>query len=339
MITNAEFDPPNKGCHTWWVISQPALEEFVAQERQIWCMASPVTPETAEGVSGGNSAMSPTEASSSYDPFSTEENSARPSKVDRTSGSAISELNAPQCSCSPSTVTPETLDSEPTLSPTSFESDDDSDTASPTSFSSVSTMPCPEGLPPDLMPSNALGWIYAPRAAPEVADARMSAAEPSPTVFSPADLSPVASVPTVFSPADLSPVASVENPGDETSDSAGKHKRALEDGRMAKTPCSKTDIRCPCEETSGSEIQDAYIKGEDQRVGFWVLLNQAPDLIWPENHEGPFDKAWRLSSSTSWIYGRIGKRAKGMPFAVVKTTWVPEAMSSQAFMYRRYYKG
>ena len=134
-------------------------------------------------------------------------------------------------------------------------------------------------------------------------------------------------------------MASVENPGDETSDSAGKHKRALEDGRMAKTPCSKTGIRCPCEETSGSEIQDAHIKGEDQSVGFWVLLNQASDLIWPENHEGPFDKAWRLSSSSSWIYGRIGERPKGMPFAVVKTTSVPEEMSSGVFLYRRYYKG
>ena len=129
-------------------------------------------------------------------------------------------------------------------------------------------------------------------------------------------------------------MASVENPGDETSDSAGKHKRALEDGRMAKTPCSKTGIRCPCEETSGSEIQDAHIKGEDQSVGFWDLLNQASDLIWPENHEGPFDKAWRLSSSSSWIYGRIGGRSKGLPFAVVKTMWVPDAKSSGGFMYR-----
>ena len=116
-MTNADMVPPNKGFLHWWVISPPPPEttplvELVAQELQRSCIASPVTPETTERVSGGKSTMSPTGESTSYEPFSVPEDSAIPSKVDRTSGSAIFEPNVPQCSCTPSPVTPEAVDSE-----------------------------------------------------------------------------------------------------------------------------------------------------------------------------------------------------------------------------------
>ena len=141
--------------------------------------------------------MSPTVATSTYDPFSGLEDTANPSNVEWTSGSAILEPNVPQCSRTPSPVTPEPVRSVPTLSPTRLESDDEPvispsyapDTVSPTSlgslpYSDVTSLDYPDALPPDLMHSDAQGWIYAPRAAPEVADARMSGAEESPTVFS-----------------------------------------------------------------------------------------------------------------------------------------------------------
>ena len=299
MTTIPDMEPPNKRCHLWWGISNPsphctALEvpEMMGQELQRSPTASPETQETAEGASGGHSTMSPTVATSTYDPFSVPEDTANPSNVEWTSGSAILEPNVPQCARIPSRVTPEPVLSVPTLSPTHLESDDEPvrspsyapDTVSPTSlgslpYSDVTSLDYPDALPPDLMHSDAHGWIYAPRAAPEVADARMSGAEESPTLFSLSH--------SLFS-----------EPGDV-----------------------------------------AHNTGEDLTDGFWVLLNQAPDLKWPEHYEGPFYNAWHQSSSRSWIYGRIGNRYKGMPFAVVKTTWVYEAIFPQAFMYRRYYKG
>ena len=115
-----------------------------------------------------------TVATSTYDPFSGLEDTANPSNVEWTSGSAILEPNVPQCARSPSPVTPEPVRSVPTLSPTRLESDDEPvispsfarDTVSPTSFGSlpysdVTSLDCPDALPPYLMPSDAQGWIYA----------------------------------------------------------------------------------------------------------------------------------------------------------------------------------
>ena len=69
MTTIPDMEPPNKGCQLWWGNGKPSphctaleMEEMQAQELQRSPIASPETQETAEGVSGGNSTMSPTVA-------------------------------------------------------------------------------------------------------------------------------------------------------------------------------------------------------------------------------------------------------------------------------------
>ena len=92
-----------------------------------------------------------------------------------------------------------------------------------------------------------------------------------------------------------------------------------------------------------SETKDVALSGT---VGFWVMLNQAPGLEWPQKNEGPFNLAWSLSTKPIWSYGLIKDigntrrrgRDCGMPFAVVYTTWRPKAKSPGPFMYRRNHK-
>ena len=67
----------------------------------------------------------------------------------------------------------------------------------------------------------------------------------------------------------------------------------------------------------GSKLQGTEEKG---LLGLWVLLNQATDLPWPGDQEGPFNEASSTTTKPLGMYGRIhsgnnaqGGRASGMP--------------------------